>query len=59
MDEGKRCPFDERTLNPDGTMKVKIRPIALLETLQKLVESVAVDRHADRTDAWFQGERRG
>ena len=61
MDEGKHCPFDERTVNPDGKTKVTIRPIALLEALQKLVESVAVDQHADHIIALMQeqGERRG
>ena len=40
--------------NPDGTKKTKLRPIALLETPLKVVESVAFDQDADHIIALMQ-----
>ena len=37
-------PLVKKIVKPDGTTKIKLGPIALLETLVKLVESVAVDQ---------------
>ena len=58
-------PLIRKVDNLDGSTKTKLRPIALLETLLKLIESVAVDQRADphqNTDAGIaggiQGQRR-
>ena len=40
-------PLEKETMNEDGTNKVKLRLIALLETPVKLIESIAVDLAAD------------
>ena len=37
--------------NPDGSKRTKLRPVALLVTPLKLIESVAVDQHADHNIA--------
>ena len=47
-------PLLEERQNPDGTTKTKTRPIALLETPMKLIESVSVDQHADHIIALMQ-----
>ena len=43
--------------NPDGSKKTKLRPIALLETPLKLIESVAVNQHADHIIAETEQKR--
>ena len=43
--------------NQDGSKKTKLRPIALLETHLKLIESVAVDQHADHIIALMQEQQ--
>ena len=45
--------------NPDESKKAKLRRIALLETLLKLIESVAVDQHADHINALMQEQQVG
>ena len=45
--------------NPDGSKRTKLRPIALLETHLKLIESVAVDQHADHIIALMQEQQVG
>ena len=45
--------------NPDGSKKTKVRPIALLETRLELIESVAMDQHADHIDALMQEQQVG
>ena len=45
--EGNIIPLMREVDNPDGSTKTNLRPIALLETLLKLIESsVAVDQNA-------------
>ena len=45
--------------NPDGSKRTKLRPIALVETHLKLIESVAVDQHVDRIIALMQEQEVG
>ena len=45
--------------NPDGSKRKNFRPIAVLETLLKLIESVAVDQHADHIIALIQEQQVG
>ena len=45
--------------NPDGTTMTKLRPIALLETHLKLIESITVDQHADHIIAMLQDQQVG
>ena len=52
-------PLTKEVENPDGSKKVKIRPIALLETPLKLIESVAVDQQADTMIALMQEQQVG
>ena len=47
-------PLIREVDNPDGSKKTKLRPIALLVTPLKLIESVAVDQHADHIIALMQ-----
>ena len=52
-------PLMKEVENPDGTKKTKLRPIALLETPLKLIESVAVDQQADTMIALMQEQQVG
>ena len=52
-------PLTKEIENPDGTKKTKLRPIALLETPLKLIESVAVDQQADMMIALMQEQQVG
>ena len=52
-------PLTKEIENPDGSKKMKIRPIALLETPLKLIESVAVDQQADTMIALVQEQQVG
>ena len=45
--------------NPDGSKRTKLSTIALLETPLKLIESVAVDQHADHIIALVQEQQVG
>ena len=54
MAEGEHCSADKRSGHPDGSKRTKLRPIALLDTPLKLIESVAVDQHADHIIALLQ-----
>ena len=51
------APLIREVDNLDGSKKTKLRPIALLETPLKLIESVAVDEHADHTAALMQEQQ--
>ena len=42
-----------------GTLKAKLRPVALLETPLKLIEFIAVDQHADHTVSQQQNRQVG
>ena len=56
----QNCSAGEREVdNPDGSKRTKLRPIALLETLLKLIESVAVDQHADHMMVLMQEQQVG
>ena len=46
-------------MNDDGTTKSKLRPVALLETVLKLVESVVVDQRADHSVTQLQARQVG
>ena len=50
-------PLTREVDDPDGSKRTKLRPIALLETLLKLIESVAVDQHADHIIALMQEQQ--
>ena len=52
-------PLIREVNNQDGSKKTKLRPIALLETHLKLIESVAVGQHADHIIALMQGTAGG
>ena len=52
-------PLTREVDNPDGSKRTKLRPIALLETHLKLIESVAVDQHADHIIALMQEQQVG
>ena len=52
-------PLTKEIENPDGTKKTKLRPIALLETPLKLIESVADDQQADMMIALMQEQQVG
>ena len=52
-------PLTKEIENPDGSKKTKVRPIALLETPLKLIESVAVDQQADTMIALMQEQQVG
>ena len=52
-------PLIREVDNPDGSKKTKLRPIVLLETLLKLIESVAVDQQADHIIALMQEQQVG
>ena len=63
--EGKIVQLIREVDNFHGWTDTKLRPIALLETLLKLIESVVVDQHADHivalmqeTAGGIQGQRR-
>ena len=50
------CRYYSKT---DGTTKTKLRLIALLETPLKLIESIAVDQHANHIVAPLQARHVG
>ena len=50
-------PLTREVDNPDGSKRTKLRPIALLETPLILIESVAVDQHADHIIALMQEQQ--
>ena len=50
-------PLTRKVDNPDGSKRTKLRPIALLETLLRLIESVAVDHHTDHIFALMQEQQ--
>ena len=52
-------PLIREVDNPDGSKKTKLRPIALLVTPLKLIESVVVDQHADHINALVQEQQVG
>ena len=52
-------PLTKEVDNPDGTKKTKLRPIALLETPLKLIESVVVNQQADHLIALMQEQQVG
>ena len=52
-------PLMREVDNPDGSKRTKLRPIALLETLLKLIESVAVCQHSDHIIALMQEQQVG
>ena len=52
-------PLIREVDNPDGSKKTKLRPIALLETPLKLIESVAVDQHSGHIIALMQEQQVG
>ena len=47
-------PLVEETTNEDGSSKVKLRPVAPLETPMALRESIAVDQAAGHLVTWMQ-----
>ena len=51
-------PLTREVDNLDGSKRTKLRPIALLETHLKLIESFAVDQHADHIIALMQEQQR-
>ena len=52
-------PLIREVRNPDGSKKTKLRPIALLETHLKMIESVADGQHADHMIALMQAQQVG
>ena len=52
-------PLVTEIRNADGTVEVKVRPVALLETPLKLIELVVVDQHADHIIALMQEQQVG
>ena len=52
-------PLIREVDNPHVSTKTKLRPIALLETHLILIESVAVNQHADHIIALMQEQRVG
>ena len=52
-------PLTREVDNPDGSKRTKLRPIALLDTPLTLIESVAVDQHADHIIALMQEQQVG
>ena len=55
----QHCSPDERGGQPGRIKENKLRPIALLVTPLKLIESVAVDQHADHIIALMQEQQVG
>ena len=54
------CSFDQRDQKlADGNTKTKLRPIALLETPRKLIESIAVHLVVDHIVALMQTRQVG
>ena len=54
MAEANIVPLIREVDTPDGSTKTELRPIALLDTLLKLIGSVAVHQHADHIIALIQ-----
>ena len=52
-------PLTREVDNPNGSKRTKLRPIALLETPLKLIESVAVDQHVDHIISLMQEQQVG
>ena len=52
-------PLVKGIVNPDGRTQTNPRPMALVETPLKLIESVAVDQHADHIVALMQEQQVG
>ena len=50
-------PLTREVDNPDGSKRTKLRPIALLETHLKLIESVAVDQHVNHIIVLMQEQQ--
>ena len=59
MAASQHCSADKSGGQPGRIKETRLRPIALLETPLKLIESVAVDQHADHIIALMQEQQVG